>query len=763
MHRLVSELTLEEKAGLVSGGSFWTTRAVERLDIPSVTMTDGPHGVRMQRASADHLGINESEPATSFPTAAATGSTWNPELLEEMGRALGTESRALGVDILLGPGVNIKRSPLCGRNFEYFSEDPLLSGALGAAWVNGIQSVGVGASLKHFAANNQETDRMRISAEVDERTLREIYLPAFENTVRSAQPATIMCSYNRLNGVFLSQNSRVLEEILRGDWGYDGYVVSDWGAVVDPVASVSSGLDLEMPSTGDRSPQRIVEAVRSGKLDESALDKAVSRVLTVHDRLLTDRADAGAVDFAAHHDLARRIAAESTVLLANDGDLLPLDPARGGPIAVIGEFAHTPRYQGAGSSHINPVQLDDALTAIIDATDRQVAFAPGFTLDGTTNQLLHEEAVALAATSSVVLLFLGLPAAEESEGFDRTHLGLPEAQLALLKAIAAVNSKVAVVLSNGGVVTLDGVSGVAPAILETWLGGQASGSAAADIIFGASEPGGRLAETIPHSLAHTPAHVNWPGNDGVVRYGEGVFVGYRWYDATDRAVAFPFGFGLSYTSFEYSNLSVSVPDAATARAIVEFTITNTGARPGSDVAQVYVSDLESSVQRPLRELKGFEKVHLAPGERRTVRIELDARAFAFWGRAGWTVEPGTFRIEAGFNSQDLPLSTDITLEVPAPPVPLDKNSTLEEWLSRPISAGVLQAAMSEMGQGAGLVADEETARLFGSMPLPTLLNFAQKAGQTNFDIDEKVTALLETVDVETERADQVNKYAVPTS
>jgi len=748
MHHLVSQLTLEEKAGLVSGGSFWTTRPVERVGIPSVMMTDGPHGVRMQKASADHLGINQSEPATSFPTAAATGSSWNPELLEEMGRALGTESRALGVDILLGPGVNIKRSPLCGRNFEYFSEDPLLSGALGTAWVNGIQSVGVGASLKHFAANNQETDRMRISAEVDERTLREIYLPAFENTVRNGRPATIMCSYNRLNGVFLSQNSRLLEEVLRDEWGYDGYVVSDWGAVVDPVASVGSGLDLEMPSTGDRSPQRIIEAVRSGSLDEIILDRAVSRVLTVHDRLLTDRTEAGAVDFAAHHALARKIAAESTVLLANDGGLLPLDPKQGGTVAVIGEFAQSPRYQGAGSSHINPVQLDDALTAIIDSTDRQVAFVPGFTLDGTPNPLLHEEAVALAATSSVVLLFLGLPAEEESEGFDRTHLGLPDAQLALLKAIAAVNGNIAVVLSNGGVVTLDGVAGVAPAVLETWLGGQASGSAAADIIFGASEPGGRLAETIPHALAHTPAHVNWPGNDGIVRYGEGVFIGYRWYDATDRAVAFPFGFGLSYTSFEYSNLSVSIPDTTTAQATVEFTVTNTGTRSGSDVAQVYVSDLESSVQRPLRELKGFEKVHLAPGACRTIRIELDARAFAFWGPTGWTVEPGTFRIEVGANSQDLPLREDITLNVPAPPIPLDKNSTLEEWLSNPVSAGILQAAMSEMGQGADLVAEEETVRLLGSMPLSTLLNFAQQAGQLKFDIDAKVAALLETVEAE---------------
>lgn len=745
MHPIVSELTLEEKASLVSGENFWQTRAVERLGIPAITMADGPHGVRMQKESADHLGLNESEPATSFPTAAATGSTWDVELLEEMGRALGAEARTLGADILLGPGVNIKRSPLCGRNFEYFSEDPLLSGALGAAWIRGLQSEGVGASVKHFAANNQETDRMRISAEVDERTLREIYLPAFERIIHEANPATIMAAYNKLNGVHLSENSRVLEEILRGEWGYQGYVVSDWGAVVDPVASVAAGLELEMPSSGHRSPKLIVEAINSGKLSESSLDRAVSRIIAVHENLLDGRPEPRAVDYQEHHELARRIAAASTVLLANEGRLLPLDPANGGAIAVIGEFARTPRYQGAGSSHINPVQLDNALAAMGEASTRKIAFAPGFTLDGSDAPELHDEAVELAQNSSVVVLFLGLPAQEESEGFDREHLHLPQVQIDLLEAVVARNSNVVVVLSNGGVVSLKGIRGRVPAIVETWLGGQASGSAASDVLFGHAEPGGRLAETIPLELAHTPAHVNWPGDHGVVRYGEGTFVGYRWYDATQREVEFPFGFGLSYSSFEYSQFAVHVPEAKVARAVVSLTIENVGQREGSDVVQVYVRDLESTVKRSPRELKGFAKVHLKPGERKTVVIELDERSFAFWGETGWVIEPGEFQIEVGPNSRDLPHRQQILLDVPVPATVLHADSTLEEWLSVPAGSEVLQAAMAHMGDAAVLINDNEVIRLLGSMPLGTLLNFARQSAQLDFSIEDKVRELLEEV------------------
>ncbi|MFD4323610.1 glycoside hydrolase family 3 C-terminal domain-containing protein [Nocardioides sp. NPDC058538] len=745
MHALVAEMTLEEKAGLVSGAAFWTTRPVERLGIPTVTMTDGPHGVRMQREAADHVGLNASEPATCFPTASSTGSTWNPELIAEMGVALARESRSLGVDLLLGPGVNIKRSPLCGRNFEYFSEDPFHAGVMGAAFVRGVQSQGVGTSVKHFAANNQETDRMRVDAQVDERTLREIYFPAFERTVRESAPATVMCSYNRVNGTHASQNSWLLTDVLRNDWEFGGYVVSDWGAVVDPVAAVAAGLDLEMPSTSDRSPGAIIAAVASGTLPESALDDAVSRILTVHDRLLVDREPAQPVDPDAHHALARRLAAEGAVLLANEQDILPLSAADGGSIAVIGEFAQTPRYQGAGSSHVSPTRLDDALTAIREATSRTVDFAAGFTFDGAGDDALHEEAVALAGRSSVVVMFLGLPAKDESEGFDRTHLLIPQTQRTLLAAIARVNPNIVVVLSNGGIVSLDGIIGTAPAVLEMWLAGQASGAAAADLVFGAAQPGGRLAETIPLALTHTPAYVNWPGENGVVRYGEGLYVGYRWYDKTGQGVAVPFGYGLSYTTFEHADMTVAVPDATTPYAVVDVTVRNTGNRGGAEVVQVYVTDEEASVGRPERELKGFVKVWLAPGEQQVVRIELDERAFAFWSPSGWRVEPGAFTIHAGQHSRRLPLTETVTLDVPAPPATLDLDSTLAEWVTHPVGMHVLQEAMTEIGQQADALTNEEFLPLFGSMPLRTILGFAQQSNAAVFDVDEALTGLLAAV------------------
>lgn len=753
MNPLVEKLTLEEKAGLVSGAAFWTTRPVDKVGIPSITMTDGPHGVRMQRKGEDHLGINASEPATCFPTASSTGSTWNPELLYRMGVALGDESRALGVDILLGPGVNIKRSPLCGRNFEYLSEDPFHAGVLGTAFIQGVQSRGVGSSVKHFAANNQETDRMRVDAQVDERSLREIYFPAFERIVREADPATVMCSYNKVNGTYASQNHWLLSDVLREDWGFDGYVVSDWGAVVDPVAAVAAGLDLEMPSTGDRSPKAIVAAVRAGSLDESLLDQAVTRVLGVHERIRAAQQEADtSADFDAHHALARTIAADGAVLLANEGDLLPLNPSDGGQIAVIGEFARTPRYQGAGSSHVNPTRLDDALSEIGRQTTRTVEFAPGFSFDGDNDELMHLEAVDLAAQSDIVLLFLGLPDRDESEGFDRPHLLIPETQRTLLAKIAAVTKNVVVVLSNGGVVSLDGIAGVAPAILEMWLAGQASGGAAADVIFGISEPGGRLAETIPLDLTHTPAHVNWPGENGVVRYGEGLHVGYRWYDATDRPVAFPFGYGLGYTTFSYDNINVKTPDTTVPQATVEVTVTNTGRRAGSEVVQVYVGDNTASVTRPPRELKAFEKVWLEPGEERVVTLTLDERSFAFWGPSGWTVEPGEFTIHAGSHSQSLPLREVITLEVEAPVVALTESSTLQEWASHPVGLPVLQDAVTSMGQPANALTDDETLPLFGSMPLRTILGFAQQRSGASFDIDEALQQLLDAVETASDSA-----------
>ncbi|GAA4192943.1 glycoside hydrolase family 3 C-terminal domain-containing protein [Microbacterium oryzae] len=731
MHPAVSRLSLDEKISLLTGDTFWSTRGIEHAEIEGATLTDGPHGVRLQSGAADHLGINDSHPATAFPTAAATGSTWDPELLAEMGEALGRESRALDVDVLLGPGVNIKRSPLCGRNFEYFSEDPLLAGALGSAWVRGIQQQGVGASLKHFAANNQEFERMRISAEVDERTLREIYLPAFERTVKEAQPATVMCSYNRVNGVYASENRWLLTDVLRDEWGYQGYVVSDWGAVNNPPAAVAAGLDLTMPAAGARHAADVRAALEAGEVDEAAIDIAVSRILTAHDRLRADRGATEDVDFEAHHALARRIAAESTVLLANEGAILPLSAEQGGAIAVIGEFARTPRYQGAGSSHINPTRLDTALEAIREATSRDVAFAAGFRLDGQADAALVDEAVAAARGAETVVLFLGLPDAEESEGFDRTHLDLPAVQRGLLDAVVAANANVVVVLSNGSVVSLDGIAGHVPAILEAWLGGQASGSAAADVLFGIAEPGGRLAETIPLRLADNPAHVNFPGTPKKVVYGERIYVGYRWYDMTERDVAFPFGFGLGYTTFTLSDVAVSAPESGRAHAVVEATVTNTGSRAGAEVVQVYVGDPEASVDRPVRELKAFQKVRLAAGESTRVRLELDDRAFAFWGESGWTVEPGAFVVEVGTSSRDIVAAETIELDVPAPVFSLDIESTVGDWQRHPQGAGVLSQALAQQGaQVAAIISDEEMVRMLESMPLRTLLGFGGEVDGT---------------------------------
>ncbi|GAB6902355.1 glycoside hydrolase family 3 C-terminal domain-containing protein [Kineosporia succinea] len=722
MHHLVAQLTLEEKAALLSGASVWKTAAIERLGVEPALLSDGPHGLRFQEETGDHLGLNHSEPATAFPTAAATGSTWDPELLHEMGEALGRESRAFGVDVLLGPGVNIKRSPLCGRNFEYFSEDPVLAGELGAAWVNGVQSQGVGASLKHFAANNQETERMRVSAEVDERTLREIYLPAFEHTVKTANPATIMASYNKINGTYVTENTWLLEDVLRGEWGFKGYVVSDWGAVGNPARGVAGGTDLTMPAAGGHA-EEVLEAVKAGDLDEAVLDRAVSRLLTVHDRLRAAQKPGVTVDHAAHHELARRVAAASSVLLANNG-VLPLSATEGGAIAVIGEFARTPRFQGAGSSHIIPTQLERALDRIRAAAQREVTFSAGFRLDGTVDEALIAEAVAAAKAAGTVVLFLGLSDKEESEGFDREHLDLPPNQLALLEALAEVRDDVVVVLSNGSVVDLTPAIGRTGAILETWLGGQASGAATADVLFGTAEPGGRLAETVPLRLADNPSYVNWPGTPQQVHYGERIYVGYRWYDRTDKDVAFPFGFGLSYTTFAISDVAVSVADPAQAKAVVTATVTNTGERAGSEVVQVYVGDPSASADRPVRELKAFAKVTLEPGDRTVLTFELSERDFAFWAD-GWTVEPGDFVIEVGTSSRDIAATEIITLDVPVATVVLDTDSTVGDWLKHPQGAALLQEQVSKLGAGfaSALFEDEEARVMIESMPLRSLLGF----------------------------------------
>nr|MDT0661940.1 glycoside hydrolase family 3 C-terminal domain-containing protein [Micromonospora sp. DSM 115978] len=741
---LVAELTLEEKAALCLGSGMWHTAPVPRLGIPAIMVADGPHGLRRQPDDGDQVSIGVSGPATCFPTASALGSSWDPDLVARIGTAIGVEAGAQGVDVVLGPGINIKRSPLCGRNFEYYSEDPLLSGELGAALVRGLQSQGVGASVKHFAANNQETDRARISAVVDERTLREIYLPAFERVVRAARPWTVMCAYNRVNGVYASQHHRLLTEVLRDEWGFDGVVVSDWGAVHDRVAALAAGLDLEMPPNAGVSDAAIVAAVRAGTLAESVLDRAVARVLTLVERA-GDRPSAS-FDAEVHHRLARVAASESAVLLKNDGDLLPLQPVAGELIAVVGEFARDPRYQGAGSSQVNPTRVDvplDELRAALPAGVR-IEFATGFAVNGEVEVQgevnadsgggggadLAGEAVALAGRASAVVVFLGLPPAAESEGFDRTHLDLPADQLALLARLTAVNPRIVVVLANGSAVRLSPWEHQVAAILECWLAGQAAGGAIADLLVGAANPCGRLAETVPIRLADNPAHLNFPGEAGQVRYGEGIFVGYRGYDAAQREVSYPFGHGLSYTTFSYRDLTATVTgrvESGDLTVTVTCTVANTGRRPGKEVVQLYVGDPQAQVARPPRELKAFAKISLACGEERPVTFRLGARDLSYWstGHRRWIVEGGVFELAVGRSSRDLPLT--VSLDVPAPPLPvrLDDMATLAEWIADPEGSAALRRAVGTASDGTprGILGQPDLVRLLGNFPLHSLATF----------------------------------------
>lgn len=726
MTDLLPQLTLAEKAALCLGSTFWHTTPVPRLGIPAVMVADGPHGLRRQ-PDANEAGISGSLPATCYPTASALGSSWDPELVRRVGAAIGAEARAQGVAVVLGPGVNIKRSPLCGRNFEYFSEDPLLAGVLGAAHVTGVQSQGVGACVKHFAANNQETDRLRVDAEVDERTLREIYLPHFERIVTKARPWLVMCAYNRLNGVHASQHSWLLTDVLRDEWGFDGVVVSDWGAVHDRVAALAAGLDLEMPPNLGVSDAAIVAAVQDGSLDERLLDQAVLRILRLVERAPREVAEGG-FDTDAHHALAREAAAECAVLLKNEDDLLPLRPSAGDTIAVIGEFARTPRFQGAGSSQVNPTRVDvpveELRAAVPDGV--QVEFAAGY----------DDEAVALAARAETVVVFLGLPAGDESEGADRAHMDLPAEQTALVSRLAAANPRLVVVLANGSAVHLAPWHRHAGAILETWLSGQAAGGAVADLLLGASDPGGRLAETLPLRLQDNPSYLNFPGEQGHVRYGEGVFVGYRGYDATGREVAYPFGHGLSYTTFEYHDLSVTVTGASTVTATC--TVVNTGTRRGKEVVQLYVGAPGRDVNRPVRELKAFTKVDLAPGAGETVTFQLDARDLAYWStRHGrWVVEGGRYEVNAGSSSRDL--RRRVTVDVPGEPVrePLTAGATLREWLADPDGNAALHKALGTGADGRpnGILGDPETLTVLGDFPLTTLTVF------TGLGIDRAVVA-----------------------
>jgi beta-glucosidase len=729
---ILDRLTLAERASLTSGASLWCTKAVERVGIPSIRFSDGPHGLRRQPAGGDHLGIGHSLPATCFPPAVALGSSWDPDLVRRVGEALGREARALDVQVLLGPGINIKRSPLCGRNFEYFSEDPHLSGALGAALIHGVQSQGVGAALKHFAVNNQETDRLRISADVDERTLREIYLAGFGYAVTTARPWAVMCSYNRVNGVYASEHHWLLTEVLRGEWGFDGVVISDWGAVNDRVAALRAGLDLEMPTSGGITDAQLVAAVEDGSLDAERVDTAARRVLALVERGAEAKAaapGAAGVDPDEHHRLAREVAAQCVVLLKNDG-VLPLD--RTGSIAVVGELARTPRFQGAGSSQIVPTRVDEPLAELWALARAELPFAAGYRLDGAERDPdLEDAAQAVAAVADVTVVFLGLPAGDESEGYDRTHLDLPANQRALLDVVAGTGTRVVVVLANGGVVRVSEWGGRVAAIVEGWLLGQASGGAIADVLFGVVNPSGRLAETVPVRLEDTPSYLTFPGELGHVRYGEGVFVGYRYHDAVDGAVGYPFGHGLSYTTFDYRDLAVTVHGQdESIWASVSARITNTGARAGREVVQLYVSAPSATVRRPVRELRGFRKVALGPGERTTVHFDLGWRDFAYFHqeRGRWVTEPGEVGIHLGASSRDIRLTAPARLEVTEARPPLTPDSPLAEWTTVP---GGLDMLLREMrppagsGQSRSRFLTEGSLRMMGSVPLSRLARFPE--------------------------------------
>jgi len=735
LDELIGQMTLEEKAALCSGASAWTTTSVERLGIPAMLVSDGPHGVR--RVPDIHSMGATSLPATAFPTASALASTWDVDLIRKMGEALAEEAIALNVDVLLGPGNNMKRTPLCGRNFEYFSEDPFLSGEMAAGLINGIQSKGVGTSLKHFAANNQEYQRFVTNAEVDERTLREIYLPAFETAMKKGKPWTVMCAYNKLNGNYCSQNRELLTDILKNEWGFEGLVVSDWGAVHDRVAALKAGLDWQMPGPRDADVQAVIKAVRDGSLDEDTLNESVRRILQIVFKT-AETPKGGEFDVEAHHALARRIAGESIILLKNNG-ILPL--ANPQHIAVIGRSAREAHFQGGGSSHINPTKVAVPYVELQQvALNAELTYAEGYPRDDSYQPAMIDEAVKLAQSADVALLYIALPSFKESEGYDRPDLDLTEQQVALIKAVSKVQPNTVVILNNGAPVDMRAWLDDTAAVLEAWMMGQAGGGAITDVLFGKVNPSGKLAETFPLRLADTPAYTNYPGENGAVRYGEGLFIGYRYYTAREIPVQFPFGYGLSYTTFQYSNPKVSAQqfkDVDGLTASVD--VTNTGKWIGKEVVQVYVHDRKSRLVRPPRELKGFAKVELRPGETKTVNISLDFRSFACYDPAykRWITEDGEFDILIGSSSTDIRFAETVTLDSSlALPSVLNHESTIREWLADPRGRMVFQPMYDQMvHQMMSAMGSNEDSDAIGmdmtgfmlEMPILSILQFQESA------------------------------------
>ena len=655
-------LTLEQKCALLSGATTFGTRALPKNNIPSITLSDGPNGVRKQAGAADHLGLNPSVPATCFPTAATVACSWDPALGEQIGQAMGEEAAAQEVAVLLGPGLNTKRSPLCGRNFEYFSEDPYLSGKMAASYVRGIQSNGISACPKHFAVNSQELRRMASDSVVDERTLRELYLTGFEIVVKEAKPKTIMSSYNLINGTYANENRHLLMDILRGEWGFDGAVVTDWGGSNDHALGVQNGSTLEMPAPGGDAVRELMQAVQSGKITEADVDARLDELLTlVFDTHAAVQSHSRTFDADAHHALARRAAAESIVLLKNENDLLPL--AEGAKVAVIGDFAQTPRYQGAGSSAVNSIKVDTFLDCLKESGLASVGFAPGFDRQGKPDAAKQAEAVALAQKAEVVLLCLGLDEIKESEGLDRGDMRLADNQIELLKTVQQANPNTVVVLSAGASLETPWLKHCRTLVYGA-LGGQAGAGAMLDVLTGKVNPSGKLAETWVNAYADTPAKDNFAGPGRMVQYCEGLYVGYRYYQTAGVPVAFPFGYGLSYTSFAYSNLQAASNG-------VTLTVTNTGKRAGAEIVQLYVAKPWAEVFRPAQELKGFAKVQLQPGESKTVTILLDDKAFRYWNTKtdSWEVEGGSYELRVGASSTDIRLTAVVEVAGTSAPNP----------------------------------------------------------------------------------------------
>lgn len=750
-------MTLEEKAGLCSGLDFWHTKGIERLGIPSEMVSDGPHGLRKQDQAADHLGINDSIQAVCFPAGCATASSFDRDLVRKLGETLGEECQAENISTILGPAMNIKRSPLCGRNFEYYSEDPLVSTEIAGALVHGVQSKHVGTSPKHFMANNQEYHRMTSSSEMDERTMREIYLASFEGMVKKEKPWTIMNSYNKLNGTYLCENKEMLTDVLRKEWGFDGYVMTDWGAMNERVEALKAGCNLEMPSCGGTTDAEIVKAVQNGELDEAVLDQRLEEFLNIIFRYEENRDQKAVFQLERDHGIARQVEEECIVLLKNEGDLLPMSPDK--KAAFIGKYAKAPRYQGGGSSHINSFKVESAMDAVKfceKVKEENIVFAQGYDdAEDLTNEALLEEAVEAAKNAEIAVIFAGLPDNFESEGYDRKHMRMPDCQNRLIEAVAEIQPNTVVVLHNGSPVEMPWI-GKVKAVLEAYLGGQAVGGAVVNVLYGNANPSGHLAETFPLRLQDTPCYLNYGGEHDKSVYSEGVFVGYRYYASKDMEVLFPFGHGLSYTTFAYSNLSVGKEKMTESETLtVTVDVTNTGEIAGKEVAQLYVAPKGGTIIRPVRELKAFEKINLAPGETKKVQFTLDRRAFAYWSTQihDWHVGSGEYEIQIGRNAQDIVLSHSVAVEseVHIPKV-FDFNSTMGEILADPKGKAVLEQAMAsmagaeeaqEMGEQAqgdgGAINSEMMAAMMEGMPLRQLISFVP--GVTKDALNQLLMAL----------------------